>query len=212
VRRMGNVAFWDVDTQNDFMLPSGKMYLKGAEQIRPALKKLYAFARKARIPVVASVDAYSPSDAKMKDWPEHCLRGTEGQKKVPETRLPRPVLLPCDRKIEAPALRPGMQVLLEKSQHDGFSNPAARELVEKSGADRWAVFGLATDFGVRLAALGLLKLGRTVTVVSDAIHSVSDGGAKQAVIEMQAAGADFKTAAAVIQAFQPAPKRKTRSK
>jgi len=209
---MGDAAFWDVDTQNDFMLPSGKMYLKGAEKIRPALKKLYAFAKKARIPVVASVDAYSPSDAKMKDWPEHCLRGTEGQEKLPETRLPRTVAVPCNRPVEAPALRPGMQVLLEKSHHDAFSTPAARELVLKSGADRWAVFGVATDFGVRLVALGLLKLGRKVTVVSDAIHGVSEGGARQAMIEMQAAGAEFKTAAATIQAFGPSRRTRTRSK
>lgn len=209
---MGKAAFWDVDTQNDFMLPSGKMYLKGAETIRPALKKLYAFARKARIPVVATADAYSPGDAKLKDWPEHCLRGTEGQEKLPETRLRRAVIFPHDRRVEAPALKPGMQVILEKGQHDGFSNPAARDLVLRSGADRWAVFGVATDFGVRLAALGLLRLGRKVTVVSDAVHGVSEEGARQAVVEMRAAGADFKTAAAVIQAFQGRPRRKSSSK
>lgn len=209
---MGHVAFWDVDTQKDFMLPTGKMYLKGAEKIRPALRKLYAFAKTARIPVVASADAYSPSDAKMKDWPEHCLRGTEGQEKLPETLLGRPVVLRADRKTEAPELRPGMQVILEKGQHDGFSNPAARELVGKSGADRWAVFGVATEFGVRLAALGLLKLGKQVTVVSDAVHSVSEEGARQAEQELQAAGAEFKTAAALIRAFRPSRKPKTRSR
>jgi len=209
---MGNVAFWDVDTQNDFMLPGGKMYLKGAEKIRPALRKLYAFARKMRIPVVASSDAYSPSDAKMKDWPEHCIRGTEGQRKLPETRLPRTVVLPPDRKGAIPALHGGLQVVLEKTHHDSFSNPSARELVETSGIGRWAVFGVATDYGIRLAALGLLKLGRKVTVVSDAVLGVSPGSARQAVIEMQAAGADFRTAAEVIRAFKPVAKRTTRSR
>jgi nicotinamidase/pyrazinamidase len=209
---MVNLAFWDVDTQGDFMLPSGKMYLKGAEKIRPALRKLYAFAKKAKIPVVASSDAYSPSDAKMKDWPEHCIRGTEGQRKLPETRLAKTVVLPNDRKSPIPELRAGVQVVLEKSHHDSFSNPSARDLVESSGIDRWAVFGVATDFGIRLAALGLLKLGRQVTVVSDAVHGVSPGAARQAVIEMRAAGADFQTAAEVIRAFTPSPKKRSRSR
>jgi nicotinamidase/pyrazinamidase len=219
---MANSAFWDVDTQNDYMLPQGRHYLKGAEGIRPALKRLYAFARKARLPVIASADAYSPSDARLKDLTEHCVRGSDGQKKVPETRFARPVVVPNDRRVDAPALRPGMQVILEKIHHDAFSNPAARVLVEKSGIDRWAVFGVATDFGVRLAALGLLKLGKEVTVVSDAVHGVSEEGSRQALMEMQAAGADVLTSAAVIKAFSSARrslgeggsarKQKTRSK
>ena len=182
----------------------------------PALKKLYAFAKKQHLPVVATADAYAPSDAKMQDWPEHCLRGTDGQKKVPETAMPRPVVVPYDRRVDVPPLRPGVQVILEKGHHDAFSNPAARELVEKGGMDHWIVFGLATDFGVRLAALGLLKLGQKVTVVTDAVHAVSEEGARQAAIELQAAGADFKTAAAVLKAFEPARrasrKRKTPSR
>ena len=207
---MVNLAFWDVDTQGDFMLPGGKMYLKGAEKIRPALRRLYAFAKKSKIPVVASCDANSPSDAKMKDWPEHCIRGTEGQRKLPETRLARTVVLPHDRKGSIPPLRGGVQVVLEKTHHDSFSNPSARELVESSGIDRWAVFGVATDFGIRLAALGLLKLGRQVTIVSDAVHGVSPEGERQAVIEMQAAGADFRRSSELIRAFTPRKKSRSR--
>ena len=209
---MGDVAFWDVDTQNDYMLRQGKMYVKGAEKIRPALRKLYAFARKGKIPVLASCDANSPTDAKMKDWPEHCIRGTEGQRKIPETALPKTVILPDARKSAIPDLQGGTQVVLEKTHHDPFSNPSARELVETSGLGHWVVFGVATDYGIRLAALGLLKLGKKVTVVSDAVHGVSPDSARQAVIEMQAAGADFRTAAAVIRGFRPAPRRKTRTK
>jgi nicotinamidase/pyrazinamidase len=146
---------------------------------------------------------------------EHCIRGTEGQRKLPETRLARSVVLPPDRKVEAPEARPGLQVIIEKVHHDAFSNPAAREVVEKSGVDHWAVFGVATDFGVRLAALGLLKLGRKVTVVTDAVHAVSEEGARQATIELQAAGADFKTSAALLKTFgrgETSRKRKSRTK
>ena len=53
---MPNVAFWDVNTQQDFVLPEGKLYVKGAEKLRPNFRKLYAFARKARVYVVATAD------------------------------------------------------------------------------------------------------------------------------------------------------------
>ena len=34
---MTNLVLWDVDTQVDFMLPDGKLYVRGAEQNAPAM-------------------------------------------------------------------------------------------------------------------------------------------------------------------------------
>ena len=34
------VIFWDVDTQHDFMDPDGKLYVQGAELIKPKLEQL----------------------------------------------------------------------------------------------------------------------------------------------------------------------------
>jgi len=31
----GRIVFWEVDTQQDFMLPGGKLYVPGAEKIIP---------------------------------------------------------------------------------------------------------------------------------------------------------------------------------
>lgn len=193
---MADAALWDVDTQVDFMLPEGKLYVRGAEKLRPNLRKLYAAARRARLPIVASVDAHLVTDEEMKVWPLHCLIGTDGQKKLPETLLPRRVTVPPDGKATPPPLRAGTQVILEKCHLDPFTHPRARELVLKSGIERWIVFGIMTDYSVRLTGLGLLKLGRRVTVVSDAICGKAEESSAQAVIELQAAGADFKTTAA----------------
>ncbi len=207
---MPNVAFWDVNTQQDFILPEGKLHVKGAEKLRPNLRKLYALARKARLPVVATTDAHDPGHQKLQDWPPHCVKGTEGQAKLPETLLPRPAVLPVSAR-EAPPLRPGAQLVLEKAHMDAFTHPCAREIVEKSGIERWIVFGVMTDYGVRLSALGLLKLGRKVTVVTDAVQGWAEDSSRQAVIEMQASGADFRTTAAVLRSLAP-PRRKAKEK
>lgn len=199
-------AFWDVNTQQDFMLPEGKLHVKGAEELRPNLRRLYALARKARIPVVAVADAHTPDQAKFQDWPPHCIVGTEGQAKLPETLLPRCRVLRFDER-EVPALRPGVQLVLEKIHMDAFTHPCARPIVEGSGIERWIVFGVMTDYGVRLSALGLLKLGRKVTVVTDAIQGWAPDSSRQAVIEMQAAGVDFRTTAAVIRSLSAVPRR-----
>jgi len=222
---MPQAAFWDVDTQNDFMLPGGRLHVKGAEKLRPRLRKLYAFAKKARLPVVATGDAHSETDEELREWPAHCLKGTEGQKKLPETLLVRNAAVPhsapvahrtvatphgaeCQALYGGPPFLPGSQVILEKCHLDAFTNPSAAALVRSSGVDRWIVFGVATDYAVRLAVLGLLKLGQKVTVVSDAIQGVRPDTSEQAAIEMQAAGAEFLTTAAVLKSLGGATRRR----
>ncbi len=42
------VILWDVDTQVDFMLPDGKLYVPEAEEAIPAMKRLVEAARGGR--------------------------------------------------------------------------------------------------------------------------------------------------------------------
>ena len=42
---MAKTIFWDVDTQYDFMMRDGKLYVQGAEGIARNLKALTEFAR-----------------------------------------------------------------------------------------------------------------------------------------------------------------------
>ena len=72
------LVFFDVDTQVDFILPTGALYVPGAEQIVPNLKKLMDYARANRIPVLSSADAHPPDDKSFAQWPPHCVVGTEG--------------------------------------------------------------------------------------------------------------------------------------
>ena len=40
-----NVIFWEVDTQKDFMMPGGKLYVPGAERLLPNIRRLTDAAR-----------------------------------------------------------------------------------------------------------------------------------------------------------------------
>ena len=91
---MPRVIFWDVDTQYDFMKADGKLYVPEAEHVIPNLKRLTDYAHSHGIRIVASADDHVMSHAEISeqpDWkttfPAHCLRGTPGQKKIPETAL-----------------------------------------------------------------------------------------------------------------------------
>src|SRR5712692_11504941 len=118
------VIFWDVDTQADFMLPGGKLYVPGAEKIIPNLQRLVDAARHGEVLLVSSADAHTPQDEEFRQWPPHCLQGTPGQKKIPETLTAHPRIVANRPGAELPNdLAKTQQLLLEKQRLDVFTNP-----------------------------------------------------------------------------------------
>src|SRR6266550_2505247 len=97
---MARVIFWDVDTQYDFMHADGKLYVPEAERIITNLQRLTNYAHGHGIRIVASADDHvmgHPEISDSPDWqstfPAHCMRGTAGQKKIPETALGDPLVI-----------------------------------------------------------------------------------------------------------------------
>jgi len=89
----GGTVFWDVDTQVDFMLPSGSLAVPGAECLLPNLGRLTTAARAAGITIVHTADDHEPHDPEIADTPDfvetfppHCLRGTPGAQRWPRRR------------------------------------------------------------------------------------------------------------------------------
>ena len=52
------ILFWNVDTQFDFIEPTGKLYVKGAEKLRAELHKLKSVERPAVIQAIAEARAH----------------------------------------------------------------------------------------------------------------------------------------------------------
>ena len=194
------MVFVDVDTQADFMLPGGKLYVPRAEKLLPTLRTLREFAEKNGIPVVSSADAHPPDSAEFQHWPPHCVQGTPGQAKVPETLLERRSILPCDAAAipKQEELAHTRQWILEKDALDLFTNVNAGELFEKLDAERYVVYGVVTEYCVKHAVLGLLRRGRAVSVVRDAIQELDAAAGKAALQEMQASGATLLDSEAVL--------------
>ena len=191
---MKNIFFMDIDTQRDFMLPEGQLYVAGAERILPKLRRLFDFARKNEITILSSVDAHTEKDTEFQDFPPHCLRGSEGQRKLDETLLPKPLVFenkPIDRNL-LDAVRRHQQIIVEKQTLDVFDNPITERLLRVL-PHRAIVFGVTTEYCVKMACLGLCQRGIQTVVISDAIRALAPKTEKQAIDEMRLAGVEFIT-------------------
>lgn len=174
--------FWDVDTQVDFMRQEGKLYVPGAESIVPQLQRLTSWGWQHEILVVASACAHQPHDDEFKLYPPHCIVGTEGQKKISETRLAKQAVVP-NRPVHLPAGLNGYeQILIEKQHFDVFTNPNTDALLEQLGKPEIVLYGVVTEICVAAAARGFLDRGYRLTVVEDAIRCL-DPGKAAAVLE-----------------------------
>jgi nicotinamidase/pyrazinamidase len=200
--RPQTTLFYDVDTQRDFILPGGKLCVAGTDRIIPKLAALTKLARRLGIRVVASTDRHFPGDAELQrnggDYPEHCMDGTPGQRKIDETLPVKPFY------VESHDLTPTIieqavshegEIVLEKQRFDVFTgNRNAEPLLRRLLAHYRdvVVYGVYTEVCVRDAVRGLIRLGPKIYVVTDAIADIgSDGDSERA--QWQAGGVELIT-------------------
>jgi nicotinamidase/pyrazinamidase len=195
----------DVDTQADFIEPGGKLYFAGAEEARPAMGQLVKAARAAGVVHVASCDQHELSDPEISQepdfdstWPPHCLLGTPGAEKIPETKQVDPLPLPL-LPLPAPTLRGLLEgrreIVIPKKQYDPFTNPNAEAMLETLDPDEILLFGVATDICDAAAVDALLRRGRNIAFVEDAARGVDESRVASCIAAWHAAGVRFTTAA-----------------
>ena len=190
-----NLVFWEVDTQADFMLPGGKLYVPGAEGLLPNIRRLTDAARQGRVFLVSHGCYHTKNDPEFQTFPPHCIKGTAGSLFFPEALTDKVVTVPNEAAAELPRdLSPYQQILLEKQTLDIFESRYAGRLVERFAVDvEFVVFGVVTEYCVRFAAKGLLDRGRRVSVVQDAIETLKAEDAQRTTIELQSLGARLVT-------------------
>jgi len=209
-----SVIFWEVDTQADFMLPGGKLYVPGAEKLIPNLSRLANAARDNRVILLGDACFHTANDPEFERFPPHCVRGTPGAEIIPEGRADRVLFIANRRDAIVPQeLDNYQQVILEKQTLDVFDNPNTPVVLER--AERFTdpdaeifVFGVVTEYCVRLAAKGLAERGRRVALVCDAIETLNAGEGTKAVEELTSLGARLATTEKALAALE-APKSRS---
>ncbi len=202
------MIFVDVDVQRDFCEPEGALYVAGSPNA--AFRELTRLARERHIPVVGSVDthAFDAWEFASNDnrgpagedpgFPDHCVKGTAGWLKLDGTLPDRYRFVPCvpgqDAASFAAELAEGVAqgLYFEKEVYSLFVNPIAEQVVAALsahlGAPRFVVYGVATDYCVKAAALGLRQRSYEVAVLTDAVAGITAAGVRAALEELGDAG------------------------
>ncbi len=163
-----NTAFFDIDTQIDFVFPAGALYVPGAEGVLPQVARLNRRAKESGIPLVSTADAHLEDDPEFAAWPPHCVAGTLGQRKPDCTMVG--------------------QIVLNKRHVDCFTIPELPGLLEQLRVEQAVVYGVVTEICVRHAVFGLLRRGVRVTLVEDAVQSLNASEAARMIRDFTAQG------------------------
>lgn len=192
-------VFFDVDTQLDFLFPAGALAVPGAECIVPALAALTRFAAANNIQIIATADAHTENDLEFKIWKPHCVAGTFGQRKSAASSLPSPLVIPTSKQDEIgrSVQSHTSQIIVEKQSIDCFTNPNLGPLLTAIAADRYVVYGVATEHCVQNAFVGLLKAGAKVELVEDAICGIDAAEVRRTIAKFTAAGGNLTSSSAV---------------
>jgi nicotinamidase/pyrazinamidase len=189
-------VFFDVDTQIDFVFPAGALYAPGAANIVRTVAELNRYASANGIPVISTMDAHSENDPEFREWPAHCVVGTVGQQKPAATLLDTRIVIPNRNRAER--VDTAAQILLEKVHLDCFTNPNLEWILEALNADRYVVYGVVTEVCVSFAAFGLLRMGKRVEVVTDAVRALFEAAGNETLERFRREGGALTMAEAVV--------------
>lgn len=170
------LAFIDVDTQLDFLLPGGALYVPGAERKISAIARMNRYAAENEIPLISTVDDHSEDDPEFTQWPPHCIRGTLGQ-----------------RKPEATLISASHQTIVRKQSTVFYDHPAFQAAIRTAQADRFIVYGVVTEICVKDVLLGLQRSGYVTEFIADASQELDSEVAEKMLKEFQTAGGGIST-------------------
>ena len=108
-------------------------------------------------------------------FPKHCMDGTIGQKKIPETTTKDIIFIENNEydKEYLNSIQRHKQIVLEKQTYTVESNPNFFKLIGLIKPKKAFVYGVATDYCVKSAALCLRDLGLEVCLIEDTIEAVN---------------------------------------
>lgn len=204
------------DCQNDFFPPDGALAIPDASSIRSNLERILKFAFSNGLRVLLFEDMHIEGDPEFKDFPPHCVKGTGGSELIEEIAInlkETPTYMShkfigdeeifIDQPLEAGVLsssdHKNVPRVFEKHVIDIFLERSFTSYIDARHPDAVLLCGVATDYCIKAAALGLREKGIKVYLFLDAIAGVFEESTIAALEMMRKAGVQFITTENVTQ-------------
>jgi nicotinamidase/pyrazinamidase len=176
-----NLLFWNVDTQNDFVLPEGKLYVQGAELLKPKWEQLTKLAADNSVRVINSADFHYPDSQELSlspnfidTFPPHCMAKTNGAEYIAETNPENPAVFDWDKPdSDVSVIERFRNIIIRKDAFDVFKgNKQTEAILKYLSPKKVVVYGITTNVCVNDAVVGLAQRVEQVYVVEDAIKEL----------------------------------------
>lgn len=196
----------DIETQEDFFSPGGSCFGPASAGAARRIAELFRWARREGIPVLSTLLRVRRGRLGPLAQVPHCVDGTEGERKLPESVLPGRIDLGLRNTTDLPAdlfLR-YQQVIIEKRATDIFRHERIERIITEMPLSTFVLCGAGVARGIVEAAIGLRMRGFGVILAADAVLDLGDPLAGMARRRMEAKGVVF---ARTIEIISPKPRR-----
>jgi|GEM_PF-279068 len=204
------------DCQNDFFPPDGALAIQDASSIRSNLERILKFAFSNGFRVLLFEDMHIDGDPEFKDFPPHCVKGTGGSELIEEIAInlkETPMCmsyefrgdeetfsnLPLKAGVLPSSDHENVPRVFEKHVIDIFLEQSFASYIDARHPDAVLLCGVATDYCIKAAALGLREKGIKVYLFLDAIAGVFGESTIAALEMMRKAGVQFITTGHMMQ-------------
>jgi len=187
-------VFVELAVQQEYLNGDERLRCTNATEILPNLRRMMAFARWGKIPVVSCLDAF-PERPTNNGHPIVVVASLH-RAQPPFSLLPNRVTVASDNFlcVSLDVLQRFQQAIFIKEHRDPFTNPKLDRLLTEMPARRFVVFGMALDTSLRLLVLGLLRRNRRVALIQDACGYWNPQEAAMALRQLLVKGCELFTA------------------
>ena len=193
-------VFWDDDTQFDFMMPQGSLYVPGAQNIINTVSKIRRFALDNGFSIIASMDWHSRDNPEISDkpdfvntFPPHCIANHKGAERVGFLGTV-PIFYIDTEPLDDIAIKKlictePFHIVIRKNTLNAFDNPNTKKLLDLLKPEKIIVFGVATEFCVYRAIRGFLeKTSSSVYLIEDAVKPIDPEKGREVLSELISKG------------------------
>ncbi len=185
----------DFCTQRDFCTETGAFPVANLAEVVPAFRRVFAWAEANNAPMISALDSHRRWELHRDGIEVHCFDGSEGQRKLDFTLLPRHFMVEGDNTLCVPIdlFDRYQQVVFRKRTEDLLANPKADRFLTQLPVAEVILFGNGLENSIRALTLALLARNKRVTVVLDACGYWSAPESELALRQIWAKGVTLTT-------------------